>query len=143
MLVMDLAIRKVRPADLDALFELVEQFAASFRPERPAFEQTAHALLADESVWLGGADSAGHLIGYCLGFDHLTFYANGRVAWVEEIMVAERCRRRGVGRALMEGFEAWTRSRGSRLIALATRRAAPFYDALRYEASATYYRRIL
>jgi GNAT superfamily N-acetyltransferase len=140
---MELAIRNIQPGDLDALFELVERFATSFRPERLAFEESAHALLAQEDAWLGGAESAGRLIGYCLGFDHLTFYANGRVAWIEEIMVAETCRRQGVGSALMVGFEGWARSRGSRLIGLATRRAAPFYDALGYEASATYFRRIL
>jgi len=39
-----------------------------------------------------------------LGFDHHTFYANGRVSWVEEIMVSEDYRRRGVGRLFDEEF---------------------------------------
>lgn len=73
----------------------------------------------------------------------MTFNANGRVSWIEEIMAAESRRRQGIGRALMDEFEKWARSRGSKLIGLATRRAAPFYDALGYEASATYYRKIL
>ena len=42
-------------------------------------------------------------------------------------MVADDLRRLGVGRQLMERFEEWARSRDARLIALATRRAAPFY----------------
>ena len=34
-------------------------------------------------------------------------------------------------------------TRGSRLVALATRRAARFYAALGYEESATYFRKVL
>jgi GNAT superfamily N-acetyltransferase len=140
---MRVTIAPIRVDDLDALFPLVERFAASFRPERVAFDAAAHALLARDDVWLGGAKLSGALVGYCLGFEHVTFYANGRVAWVEEIMVAEAQRRRGVGRSLMDGFEAWSRSRGSKLIGLATRRADAFYAALGYERSATYYRKLL
>src|SRR5688572_1896434 len=140
---MNFLIRNVRTADFDDLFGLVEDFATSFRPERSAFEAAAQALVVQDDAWLGGAESEGRLVGYCLGFDHLTFYANGRVSWVEEIMVAEACRRHGVGRALMATFETWARSRGSKLVGLATRRAAPFYDALGYESSATFYRKLL
>jgi GNAT superfamily N-acetyltransferase len=75
--------------------------------------------------------------------DHYTLFANGRVAWVEEIMVRADMRGQGIGRALMEAFEAWARSRSSRLVALATRRAAPFYAALDYEESAIYFRKLL
>jgi len=139
----DIVIRKVRTHDFDGMFELVEQFATSFRPERSAFETAASVLIGQDEAWLGVAESSGRLVGYCLGFDHMTFYANGRVSWIEEIMVVESCRRQGVGRALVTEFETWARSRGSKLVGLATRRAAPFYDALGYEASATYYRRIL
>ena len=140
---MEIVIRNIRSDDFEDLFELVERFATSFRPQRSAFDATARALVGQEDTWLAGAEFAGHLVGYCLGFDHLTFYANGRVSWIEEIMVAESYRRHGIGRALMAEFERWARSRGSNLIGLATRRAAPFYDALEYEASATYYRRLL
>ena len=140
---MEVVIRRVRSDDLDALFELVAGFATSFHPERAVFEASAQALLERDDAWVATAESAGELTGYCLGFEHLTFYANGRVAWVEEIMVADRWRRRGIGRRLMTGFEAWARARGAKLVGLATRRAAAFYEALGYEASATYYRKIL
>jgi GNAT superfamily N-acetyltransferase len=140
---MEIVVRRVRADDFDTLFGLVERFASSFRAERSAFEAVARVLVDRDEVWLGGAEGSGGLVGYCLGFDHLTFYANGRVAWVEEIMVDESCRRQGIGHALMNGFEEWARSRGAKLVGLATRRAAPFYDALEYEASATYFRKIL
>ena len=45
--------------------------------------------------------------------------------------------------ALMAEFERWATERGAALVALATRRAAPFYLALGYEESATYFRKLL
>ena len=89
------------------------------------------------------AEADGEVVGYVLGFDHLTFFANGRVAWMEEIMVGESLRRQGIGRILMEAFEAWATEREAKMVALATRRAADFYEALDYEESATYFRKRL
>ena len=47
------------------------------------------------------------------------------------------------GRALMDGFEEWAAQRDCALVALAARRAAPFYRALGYEESAVYFRKLL
>ena len=132
----------------EPLFALVERFAASFAADRSAFERSLELVLADESAWLGIAeaeplDSTPDPVGYCLGFAHPAFYANGSVAWVEEIMVREDMRGQAVGRRLMEAFEEWAAGRGCRLVALATRRAAPFYAALGYEESAAYFRKLL
>ena len=82
-------------------------------------------------------------IGYLLGFRHLTFYANGPVGWVEEVVVRDQDRGRGIGRVLMGAFERWAAAEGCTLVALATRRAAPFYRALGYEESASYFRKVL
>jgi hypothetical protein len=43
----------------------------------------------------------------------------------------------------MEGFEKWAQARDSKLVGLATRRAAPFYIALGYEESAIFFRKVL
>lgn len=136
-------IRPATSADADTLFELVEQFAISFQPRRQAFETCLRALEAEPSAWLAVAECGGQIAGYCLGFDHFAFFANGRVAWVEEITVRPDWRRRGVGAQLMTAFEDRARSRGAVLVALATRRAAAFYTALGYEESATYFRKLL
>jgi GNAT superfamily N-acetyltransferase len=135
--------RKASPGDLDALFGLVQKFAMSFPVSLQTFESSARQLVEDDAAWFRVAECDGAVVGYCLGFDHLAFYANGRIAWVEEIMVEAEWRRKGIGALLMAGFEQWTRSRGSKLVALATRRAAGFYAALGYEESATYFRKLL
>jgi GNAT superfamily N-acetyltransferase len=141
-------IRPATAADAGAVAGLAEGLAQSFAFSRASFDAHYPALLAAGHACLlvavTGADAAdGECVGYLLGFEHLTFYANGRVAWVEEIFVRGDLRGRGVGRDLMAAFEGWAGERGCALVALATRRAAPFYHALGYEDSATYLRKLL
>jgi GNAT superfamily N-acetyltransferase len=136
----------VRPGcggDVAAVAELAAELAMSFAFDREQFELSFPALVADEQVCLLVADDAEDCVGYLLGFAHLTFFANGPVGWVEEIAVRSGQRGRGTGRALMEAFERWAAEHGCALVALATRRAAPFYQALEYEESAAYFRKVL
>jgi GNAT superfamily N-acetyltransferase len=136
-------IRPAQLSDSEALFSLARAFATSFTVKRSAFESAFAVLIHSPDAFVAVATDGERVVGYVLGFDHHTFYANGRVAWVEEIMVAEDGRRRGAGRLLMESFERWARTRQSKLIALATRRAAPFYLRLGYDESAAYFRKLL
>ena len=143
-----LRIRPATAADASAVAGLAEGLAQSFAFSPASFGAHYSALLAADHACLlvavTGADAAGDdCTGYLLGFEHQTFYANGRVAWVEEVFVRRDLRGRGIGRALMTEFEGWARGRGCALVALATRRAAPFYHAIGYEDSATYLRKLL
>ncbi len=140
---MAVSVRKATTEDADVLFGLVKAYATSFIPNFDAFQESLKHLLDDESAWLSVAESEGALVGYMLGFDHYTLYANGRVSWIEELMVDEQHRRQGVGRVLMDEFDRWARSRGSMLVGVATRRAAQFYSALGYKESAGYFSRLL
>ena len=141
-------IRHTTAADAGVVAGLAEGLAQSFAFSRPSFDAHYPALLAAGHACLlvavTGADAAaGDCVGYLLGFEHLTFYANGRVAWAEEVFVRGDLRGCGIGRALMTTFEEWARGRGCALAALATRRAAPFYRALGYQESAAYLRKLL
>ena len=140
---MDVSIRRATEADADALFLLVKDFAVTFAPERSAFESSLREILAHADANLSVAVLEGQVVGYCLGFDHYTFYANGRTSFVEEVMVREDLREHGVGRRLIGCFEQWSVSRGSKLVGLFTRRAAPFYEAIGYETSGTFFRKLL
>jgi len=138
-----LVIRQAEARDSADIFRLAQAFATSFAVEQPAFEYAFAELLSDPKAFVAVAEQEGKVGGYILGFAHLTFFANGRVAWIEEIMVSEEHRRTGVGRRLMEAFETWARERDAKMIALATRRAADFYRSLGYEESAAYFRKRL
>jgi GNAT superfamily N-acetyltransferase len=137
---------QVRPAvaaDASAVAGLAGALAQSFTFSRAEFDLNYPALLAERNVCLLVATSGGDHLGYLLGFRHLTFFANGPVGWVEEILVSPDQRGSGTGRALMTAFEQWAAEHGCAMVALATRRAAPFYRAIGYEESAVYHRKIL
>jgi GNAT superfamily N-acetyltransferase len=89
------------------------------------------------------AEGDEQVVGYLLASTHGTFFANAPVAWVEELMVAEPARRSGIATALIAHAELWARQQGAAYVSLATRRAANFYDALGYEESAIFFRKLL
>jgi GNAT superfamily N-acetyltransferase len=136
-------IRHAEASDADGVGALAAELAQSFAFSPERFRVNYPALLATDGACLLLAVHGHERLGYLLGFRHLTFYANGPVAWVEEIVVRGHARRQGIGEALMSAFEQWAADRECALIALATRRAAPFYRALGYEESATYFRKIM
>jgi GNAT superfamily N-acetyltransferase len=97
---MPIVIREAQFGDAATLFDLVRQFSVSFVPVRSRFEHSFARLLAERDAWIGVAEIDGETVGYCLGFDRDTFYANGPIAYVEEIMVLAEFRQRGVGTQL-------------------------------------------
>jgi GNAT superfamily N-acetyltransferase len=140
--------RRATPNDSDQVWPLVRDFAASYEPLPGAFEQSfldligrpdTLVLVAEETAET--AETVSRIVGYLLANVHGTFFANGPVAWVEEVMVDKSARGRGVGRDLMEAAEAWARAVPAAYVALASRRAGDFYRALGYEDSATYFRK--
>ena len=136
-------IRRAGPGDAGAVADMAAALAQSFAFSRAGFDASYPALLAAGDACLLLAAAGEECLGYLLGFRHLTFYANGPVGWVEEVFVRPRERGRGTGQALMSAFEQWAAGHGCALVALATRRAAPFYRALGYEQSAIYHRKLL
>jgi GNAT superfamily N-acetyltransferase len=137
------AVRPAEGGDLAAVAGLAAELASSFAFSPESFRASYPSLLADQGARLLLAADGQEILGYLLGFRHLTFYANGPVAWVEEVVVRAGDRGRGVGGALFSAFEQWAGGQGCALVALATRRAAPFYRAVGYEESAAYFRKVL
>ena len=138
------SIRRATADDVDDVRALARSLASSFEFDDEAFGTAFDRLCGrpDARVLIAVGDD-GAVTGYLLGFVHDTFFANGPVAWIEEMYVADDRRRGGTGRALEADFARWAADEGATMIALATRRAAPFYFALGYEDSARYLRRTL
>jgi GNAT superfamily N-acetyltransferase len=134
-------VRPAGPGDRDQVWPLARDLATSYVVQRPAFGHSFAALLAHPDTLVLVAERGGEVVGYLLATSHPAFHANGPVARVEEVMVAAEARGAGAGRQLMAAAEAWARCRGARYVALATRRAAPFYQALGYEDSAVYFKK--
>jgi len=136
-------IRTAEAADLNQVYSLTVEFATSFQPNIEFFRTSFRRLIDHRDALFLVAVQSGLVAGYLLGFDHDSLFANGRVAWLEELIVRQQLRRKGIGKQLTERFEQWARSRANRLVALGTRRAALFYRAIGYEESAMYLRKLL
>jgi GNAT superfamily N-acetyltransferase len=137
---------ETRPAsseDAVALLHLVGSFPTPTPPSQEQFLATLRAKLPDPSSCLIVAVQGTELVGYVAGYCHAAFYAAGRVAWVDEILVTQTLRGLGTGRQLMSAFEEWARQRGCVLVSLATRGSPGFYERLGYTSRAAYFKKYL
>ncbi len=132
-------IRQGEDRDREAVFKMARILVVSQPLDLEAFNKQWPAILANPSVYFRVFEEEGQLLGYCLGHLHSTFYANGPVAWLEEMYIDEKHRLRGLGRQMVEAFEIWAASKDSSLAAMATRRAWEFYMACGYVESARYF----
>lgn len=135
--------RKVVSKDKASLYVLAKALATSFDVNKVDFLNVFTSLIEDKNVDLIVAEKGQELIGYVLVLHHPAFYANGVISWVEELFVLEQYRGMNIGKSLMEKAERLSKERGSKLVALATRRADKFYQAIGYDESATYYKKHL
>ncbi|WP_199620762.1 GNAT family N-acetyltransferase [Paenibacillus alkalitolerans] len=140
---MEINYREAASHDEDEVFELASRLATSFKINKNDFAKIFSNLLNDVNADLIIAETEAKVIGYALAFHHSTFYTNGTVSWVEEIFVSEGFRGRDIGKKLMQIIELKALNRGSKLVALATRRAGEFYKAIGYDESAAYYKKTL
>jgi len=114
-------IRAARREDFDGVTALLEelgrpQVTATTREEsRAVYEQQ---VLDPDNHHLVAEDDAGGLVAFC------SLHFRGRLnwptpeAWVPDLLVAERARRAGLGRALLEEAQRRARERGCHALQL-------------------------
>jgi GNAT superfamily N-acetyltransferase len=138
----NIEIRRAVLQDCDRVWPLVQAFATSYIPDHGAYDRAFSQLIDRQDTLLLVAESeAVGIVGYTLANCHGTLFANGNVAWVEEVMVTDSERLGGVGRALMDEVEEWAKSVPVSYICLATRRADAFYGRLGYQLSASFFKK--
>lgn len=100
-------------------------------------------FLADDNSTILVAELDGRILGgvQVAVRDAANFFAFAarRYGWVESLGVVSDCRRRGVGRALMEAAEQWVRAKGATQCELNVwefnENAIEFYHGLGYETA--------
>ena len=116
---------------LHALFAIEADFAFDPDKQRRGLELL---LSRGEAARLLVAEHAGSIVGMCSLQCLISTAEGGEVGLIEDMVIAEAWRGRGIGRRLLEAMEAWARTRGlSRLQLLADRHNRPalsFYEAL-------------
>jgi GNAT superfamily N-acetyltransferase len=123
---------------------LAPSFETSFPLENGAFHESFENLLEHrDATLLVVEEDRGRVTGYLLTFVDDSLFAHGSVDWIGEAAVKASVRRQGYGRALTVECQRRALARGAGLVALAPRRALPFYESMEYEMSGTYLRKLL
>lgn len=136
-------IRMPESEDSAALIGLLQQFPTPTPSSAAKLAEIFLHKLGDSAAYMLVAEDASGLVGYVSGYRHAAFYADGDAAWVDEILVSESRRGRGIGGLLMAAFEQRAAADGCKLVSLATAGAASFYQNRGYGTKASYYKKYL
>jgi GNAT superfamily N-acetyltransferase len=140
-------IRRASISDAAALHAFAARLALDHAPEASAHERELRAALDDERSLVLIAEDEGRPLGSLVaGVLPMPIYG-ARLAFLQELYVDEAARGDGVGRALIDAFDAWARERGAAVEALGTSRppAMAFYERLGFVTRPTtyYWRRVI
>jgi GNAT superfamily N-acetyltransferase len=136
-------IRAAEERDLEVLIGLLQalfSIEADFRPDPDRQRRGLARLLAEPArAAVLVAERRGAVVGMVTAQLVVSTSEGGPSAWVEDLVVAEEERGRGIGRRLLDAIEAWARAEGAtRLQLLADRENAPalaFYARLGWRST--------
>ncbi len=125
-------IRQARPADLDSLVELLKvlfSIEKDFSFDEAVQRRGLIMVMASERACLLVAEEEGMVIGMCSGQLTISTAEGGPALLVEDVVVREEWRGRGIARLLLDAIGAWAEGQGaSRLQLLADRNNGPALD---------------
>ena len=108
-------IRPARVADVSAMAGLLAELFAvetEFRIDRAKQERALRMIIERPSAAAWVADAAGQVVGMVSAQTVVSTAEGGESAWVEDVIVQNDWRKRGIGRQLIDAVEAWCRGRG-------------------------------
>ena len=130
-------IRPAQASDLDSLVDLLKTLfviEADFTFDEPVQQRGLSMVMESERACLLVAEEEGAIIGMCSGQLTISTAEGGPALLVEDVVVREEWRGRGIARRLLDGIGAWAEGQGaSRLQLLADRnngQALAFYRHL-------------
>ncbi|MEJ2038948.1 MAG: GNAT family N-acetyltransferase [Desulfosarcinaceae bacterium] len=141
---MEIAIRHAQPGDLETLAELLRELfslEADFVVDEMRQRRGLKLLLdgCGKHRCLLVAEHKGQVIGLCSAQIVISTAEGGPAALVEDVVVAARWRRQGVGCSLLAHIEDWAHRRGAtRMQLLADRtndRALAFYAGIGWRST--------
>ena len=128
-------VRPARPADIPALLALLEllfSLETDFSFDAARQRRGLELLLDRPDARVLAAEVDGRIAGMCSGQLTLSTAEGGPALLVEDVVVHEQYRGRGIGGALLKRIAAWGESRGaSRLQLLADRDNGPALEFYR------------
>ncbi|MFZ4895272.1 GNAT family N-acetyltransferase [Plantibacter sp. Mn2098] len=142
------SIRRGRTEDSAAVFGLAAQLITGSIPPAAddfitAYNNVMRPREDETNVLYVAVDASGTVVGYTLMTVSRLLHAAGLTAHLQELVVDESARGRGIGSALVQANEFYAVERGARQLTMSTARAGDFYRRLGYAVTAEFYKKIL
>ena len=138
-----MSIRRVEIDDFSELYDLLTQLMTKGPLDRTRMELAFRDILGEPTVRIGVFDDGQELLGMVTVSVHHTLHHFGRVGIVDEMVVTEKARRRGVGKALMDWAKIQSGEMGANTLELHSdelrKNAHAFYVSLGFENKGTVY----
>jgi GNAT superfamily N-acetyltransferase len=133
-------VRPARPEDARTLHAFAQGLALDGAPAFDVYERELRRALDDERSLVLIAEEEAPLGSLVAGLLPMPMYG-GALAFLQELYVQDGRRGGGIGRALMDAFDAWAREHGAAVEALGTSRAPAmaFYERLGFVTRPTTY----
>lgn len=138
-----LKILELKEQNFEEIYALASQLSDRFIINKDILKESLEVILYDKNTILIGIFDESKLIGYLSGYIHTAIYANGKISWIDEIVIDKNNRKNGYGKALISEFENIVRKRGAKLVSLSTRGVPQFYEKLGYEGGAIYFKKYI
>ena len=137
--------------DVPALSQLLDDLFCieqDFQPNAERQTRGLNLLLQhpDSAVIMVARDTHGDLVGMVSAQLVISTAEGAASAWVEDMVVSEACRGKGVGRALLDSLQQWAKSKGATraqlLVDLDNEAALGYYQHLGWQTTRLAARRI-
>lgn len=138
-----LIIRNAGIEDKDSIFQLANQLSDFVKIDKDIFSNNYQELISNQNHCILVAELEKSVIGYLSGYFHKTIYANGLVAYVDEIVILNTHRNFNIGTVLMNELEIVAKNKNCILVSLATAGAKGFYEKIGYATKAGYFKKYL
>ncbi|MHC1684139.1 MAG: GNAT family N-acetyltransferase [Clostridiaceae bacterium] len=136
-------IVELKENNFEEIYTLSVQLSDRFKIHKDVLKDSLKVIINDKNAILIGIIEGDKLIGYLSGYKHTAIYANGKVSWIDEIVIDKSYRKCGYGRALITEFENIVSQHSVKLVSLSTRGVPQFYEKLGYEGGSTYFKKYL
>jgi len=134
-------IRPAGKSDQNQVFDLANHLHASIIVDDKRFPEAFAMVINNENHCCLVAQMTGAVLGYCSGHKHMVLTEGEYVAFLDEIVVSESHRRKGIGSTLLRGFEKWALAADCTMVTLATGGATGFYEKQNYTTRAGYFKK--
>ena len=132
-----MSIRRAEFVDFSEIYSLLTQLMTKGPVNRTKMEAVYRDILGDPTVKIGLFDDGQEIVGLVSVSVHHTLHHFGWVALIDELVVSEKARRRGVGKTLTDWAKTQAKNMGADTLELHSaefrKDAYAFYQSLGFE----------